>query len=130
MKIVILGSSNIAWGELRQVLATLGADDEVVVNGAAASAVEFLVKQHRRDHRQRPPTFTVQRAEVPRYEPDQARTQLAMQLIAYHAPAAVVLVGEPDPLLQEEVMRFAAAHLPRPVPVWTAGEFVHERTSV
>jgi hypothetical protein len=130
MKVVILGGDGDRWDELRAVVTQLGPDDEVVATGACASRVEYLLKAYRRDHRQRPPQLQVERLDVPRYDRAKAITLLAAALVTHHMPGAVVLVGEPEPELQEEVMRFAAAHLPRPVPVWTAGEFVRERSSV
>lgn len=126
MKIVLLGDPQASWDELRPVLASLGEHDELVTTGALASRAEYLLKTYRRDHRQRPPTITVQRLETGKDKLDATRN-LAMQLIAHHRPSQVVLIGEPDPVLQEETMHYADGAL---IPVISGEDFARERHAV
>jgi len=123
---VLLGDPQATWEEIRTVLENLDEHDEIVTTGATASRVEYLIKRYRNDHRRRPPTITVQRI-VTGGDKAEATRNLAMQLVGHHRPAQVVLVGEPDPTLQEETMHYAAGAL---IPVISGDEFARERHAV
>lgn len=124
MRIVLLGHSGIEAAKVGRVLDYLTRGDTVVVTGALSGLAKLLLK--RRPVSQRA-TLEVQLLEPNRYPGDEATIQLAAQLVSFHRPHAIVLVGEPQPLLQEQVMRLAEAEV-RPVPVVTGEDFVRERS--
>lgn len=130
MKVVLLGGGIMAR-DVAIVLDVLVHQDTLVTTGATKGIVEAMLRKRGRSKALWPKLET-QLLESERYDPDKARTQLAAQLVAGGAsapPHVIVLAGEPDPVLQEEVMRFAAARTPQAIPIVTAEDFKASRVS-
>lgn len=122
MRVALLGGGLMA-GDVSKILAALGRQDSILVTGATEGIVGNWLRKYRK--RNTWPAVEAYYLEADRYGEDRARQQLAMQLVMGGAgapPAAIVLAGDPDPVLQQYVMDMAE-RLPSPVPIRTADEF-------
>lgn len=122
MKVVLLADENAAGGPMFAMLDRMTRDDALVAVGNVAVRLGGMLKKRRRDER---PALAATFMETHRNHAEAAR-RMAMQLTAYHQPQVILIHGDPDPVLQEQV-EYYAANLPTAILVQSIEEFVKER---
>lgn len=123
MKVVLLASENAAGEPIFALLDRMTRDDALVAVGNVAIRLGAMMRKRRAALR---PKLDAMFMETHR-NPVEASRRMAMQLIAYHLPQVVVVHGDPDARLQEDVMAYAEAHLPEAIPVVSIEEFIRGR---
>jgi hypothetical protein len=129
VRAALLGGG-VMGADVSRVLTALGPQDTLLLTGATEGFVSGWLRKYRR--RNLHPKLEVYRLEEDRYGAEGARKQLALQLAmggSGGVPNVIVLAGDPDPVVQEEVMRLAALQTPKPIEVKSAGEFAASRVS-
>lgn len=128
------GRTSVVWEGVRDVLRTLGPDDEVVHTGGdgVGMMVDSIARRAKGVEKRRLPRIDRQMPEVPKYERLDAYRRNALQLVHVRMPDFVVYVGEGTdaetaPVLELALRETASGRIYPRIAVLSHEDFVRER---